>query len=69
MSYREIPQPDAPAVPHCLDCPSRATHGLLRTRHGLYLSARVPHGARWCKTHGIEAATRRNAAHSDAPSA
>ena len=69
MSYRETPQTDAPAAPHCLDCPARATHGLVCTRHGLYRGMQVPHGARWCKTHSLEAATRRNVVHSDAPPA
>jgi hypothetical protein len=51
----------APAPSRCLDCPAPATHGLVYTRQGLYRGVRVPHGARWCKTHSIEAAQRRNA--------
>ena len=54
--------PAALVVPRCLDCAARATHGLVRNRQGLYHGTRVPHGARWCKAHGIAAATRRNAA-------
>jgi hypothetical protein len=49
-------------TPRCLDCPARATHGLVHTKQGLYRGARVPHGARWCMVHSLEAATRRNAA-------
>jgi hypothetical protein len=59
--HEETTQQDALAVPCCLDCPDRATHGLVRNKHGIYRGTRVPHGARWCKTHGLAAAQRRNA--------
>jgi hypothetical protein len=55
------PPSEASAAPCCLDCPAPATHGLIRTKNGRYLGARVPHGARWCQAHGIAAAKRRNA--------
>ena len=56
-------------APRCLDCPAPATHGLRRTWRGLYHSMQVPHGARWCKTHVIAAAKRRNAAQAEAEEA
>jgi hypothetical protein len=63
----ETTQPDARAVPRCLDCPNRATHGLMRSKRGIYDGAPVRHGPRWCKTHGIAAAMRRNTAESLPP--
>jgi hypothetical protein len=56
MADEETLQLDALAVPCCLDCLDRATHGLVRSKHGLYYGTPVRHGARWCQTHGIAAA-------------
>lgn len=50
-----------PSTP-CLDCPQRATHGLVQTKTGRYLSLPVRTGARWCKAHGMVEARRRNTA-------
>jgi hypothetical protein len=46
----------------CLECDRRATHGLVQTKHGQYLSLPVKAGPRWCKAHGIAEAKQRNAA-------
>jgi hypothetical protein len=64
--HEETTPPDALAEPCCLDCGDRATHGLVLNKQGIYHGTRVPHGARWCQTHGIAAAKRRNASPSAA---
>ena len=57
--------PDTPSPSLCQDCGTlgmmtRATHGLVQTKRGWYLSLPVRTGARWCKAHGVAEAKRRN---------
>ena len=54
--------PDTLTPTLCLECPQRATHGLVQTKQGWYLSLPVKTGPRWCKAHGIAEAQHRNAA-------